>query len=380
MGNNASSNLILESIDEYLNKGYSFCADTNFFMECPDVISLLKMEKVLISRVAFNELDHGKSFKDDATEEEKEKAYKYRRGLEAMDDVGAEVAPEAPSTYIKSKNLSFSNDDKIIASYLKHMEDTEENIIFLTLDRGARAVARTVGLPFADFSISEYFELRKKKFRPTSKNGKQSTLKNRNQPKQKRGFFGTIGHLIGSLFVGVKALINIFFILLFAMIIFLVVAEFMEDSNYVKEFSAIEGDQTLLTLEVTDASNEEEDNTYEIRFDLLNKTAQEIAIKGYDDQNDLQRLSEYEEAKKTQTEGMSPILLRGEPTVKSYGIKVFYKDGTDELLHYPNVIQPREKFEVVVSSNGQLEDIEKIEVNFGVVEEDEIHTLTINPE
>lgn len=333
-----STKYILEEVKNYLNKGYVFCPDTNFFIECPEVLQFLTSnnEKILISKIVYDELDSGKSAPAYATKEEKEKAQKKRKGLAAMDDAKAIRIPEAPHSFLQSKQLGFSNDEKIIGSYFKHMEDTGENVVFLTLDRGAKMIARSIHLPHIDFDITYYFQLKNKyqSSRATSKS---------------KGPISLIGKIIGRTILSIQLLIGFLVIGIIGLAVVLFILDQHKDIKEQERFNHIEGDQSIISAEVVNIDNEEDENTFKIEVDVFNQTSSEINLSGVKD-NEI-----------------------------DYAVNVSYKDGTNEAHVLEYNLQPREKYTLYILSNGQTSDIEKIEIYYQKPNEN-VQVLTITPE
>lgn len=199
---------------EYLNKGYVFCADTNFFMEEGETLIKLRHlsnETILISDTAFKEMDHMKDLKkNDDPSELDEVAKKCRKGLEVMDTVHATIIPSVNNDYLKNKDLGFSNDERIVGSYLKYQEENpDKKLIFLSLDRGARTIARSYGLIVPEYDITEYNRLKnlnqKATIRPVQ------TQKNIYKTKNKRKRVGGLGlfyNVLVSIFQSIALLVR----------------------------------------------------------------------------------------------------------------------------------------------------------------------------
>ena len=63
----------------------------------------------------------------------------------------------------------------------------------------------------------------------------------------------------------------------------------------------------------------------------------------------------------------------------SYGIKVIYKDGSEEFQGFQETLAPREKRTINIQSNGQLDEIKQIDLQYRESESEAYKTLSINP-
>lgn len=344
-----------KALKPYLNKGYAFSPDTNFFMECPEIFHFLKekKEKVLISKVTYDELDSGKHVATDANELEKERAWKRRKGLEAMDKAEA-IRVQTPSTsYIQGKKLGFSNDEKIIASYLKHAEDTKENVLFLTLDRGAKTIARSVALPIAEFDITEFFRLKNP---PRVSPVKKTTTPVNNRNKRKRN---PIVRLIQGIIRLIQRVVGLCIMGFIVLLVFALINAAIQDSERTKTFNHIVGDQSVVAVQVTDTGNDKGENEFSVKVELSNQTSKDLELKGY--------------------------YIKGQLTTSSleegpFGVKIIYKDGSEEVQIGFESLQPREKKTLYVQSNGQLEDVEQIDIQYKEKGTKTYNVLTIDPQ
>lgn len=357
---NASYTFLKKALKPYLNKGYAFSPDTNFFMECPEIFHFLKekKEKVLISKVTYDELDSGKHAATDADELEKERAWKRRKGLEAMDKAEAIRVPTPSTSYIQGKKLGFSNDEKIIASYLKHTEDTTEHVLFLTLDRGAKTIARSVALPIVEFDITEFFRLKNPpRVTPIKKN--VQPVKNRTKPNKsiKRKKQNPIARLMRGIIGLVQMLIGLCIMGFIVLLVLAVIREGIENNERTKAFNHVIGDQSMVTLQVIDTKNDAEKNEFRIDIELFNQTSKTIELGGY-----------------TEEGAMSATDQGG-----LYGVKIIYKDGSTEANYAYTFLNPREKKTLHLDSNGQLAEIEQIDIQYTEKGTQAFQLLTIDP-
>lgn len=131
-------------------------------MDCPEIFEALSHEKIMISRQTYDELDHKKSSRDTDDEHKKGVAARCREALRNIDTYNVEIVSHPTPAYLIEKGLKAdrdANDDRIIGSYLKAQQEKGVKVLFLTADRGAKAIARSVGLETIDFDITEFREL-----------------------------------------------------------------------------------------------------------------------------------------------------------------------------------------------------------------------------
>lgn len=157
----SSTKILYKAIMPYLNKGYSFCPDTNILMAAPELFEKLKGESIFVSKQVYDELDNLKKVDENASYDQRKRSFEAREGLRAMDYSDSKIIDMAPSSTHNTYNLSFSPDEKIIATYIHERDTNNKNIIFLTLDRGAKMIAKSKGLGVVEFDL-EMFQKRRK--------------------------------------------------------------------------------------------------------------------------------------------------------------------------------------------------------------------------
>lgn len=375
--NKSTLAFLKKALKPYLKQGYSFSPDTNFFMECPEIFHYLhaKKEVVLISKVTYDELDHGKNVLPEASEMEKQRAWKRRRGLEAMDKAGAVRVPTPSSSYMQGKKLGTSNDEKIIASYLQYGESGEGKVLYLTLDRGAKTIARSVNLPMVEFDITTFFDLKRQDESATQTTKTMSKSYGSKTKKQNPilRFFTKIFESVFALIVGIIRLC------LFALVVLVVIALVMNVADNVKQtkaFNRIVGDQGTVALEVSVAKNDKNQNRFDVEVELVNHTSENIHLKGYYSQRELETKASLE--KQTNQHSIRNLSLLNLKE-GSHAVKITYKDGSEEVKVAHETLAPREKKRLVISSNGQLEDIDKIDLQYQVEKQEGYQLLTIDP-
>ncbi|CAG7651395.1 PIN domain-containing protein [Paenibacillus allorhizosphaerae] len=136
---------VIQSFGISLSPEQTVAFDTNFVINHPNVIPYMaKKSTVLISKKVFLELDKLKI--------DPEIGHQARAGLEAIETAQVEsegrlkVVP-IDEHYNRQHGLDTKNpDDLIIGSYLKVKESMQEEVLFLSEDRGARITARSHGL------------------------------------------------------------------------------------------------------------------------------------------------------------------------------------------------------------------------------------------
>lgn len=165
----SSAKQIFKRLQPYLQQGYILCPDTNFLMNASDVFPKLKHETVMISKQVYNELDNLKNSTFDAGKEQKRRSFEAREGLRALDLVQATIMEPPPASIFGTYHLSQSPDDRIIANYLHYRDSKNGKILFLTLDRGAKLVAKSAGLETVEFDIDRFHKKRKRELKVINK-------------------------------------------------------------------------------------------------------------------------------------------------------------------------------------------------------------------
>jgi hypothetical protein len=165
LGLTPSSKYLYKKIKPYLNQGYILCPDTNFVMNCFDLILKLKKHNIpiQISRQVFDELEYRKTQTPINREEERKQAL-VRRGLAALEKAKATIVETPTKEFFQKHNLSTKierNDERVLASYL-WLQEQGEKVLFITLDRGAKIHGNSLGLTIPDYDIDKFFKKFKK--------------------------------------------------------------------------------------------------------------------------------------------------------------------------------------------------------------------------
>jgi len=141
----------VDKILQYQTDGFDFVVDTNILMhESELLIYLLEDEsfEFTISIIVFNELDGLKKNDKLVTRKQAQVAF------DIIEDYQCEglltILSEPESEVLRSYGLGWSPDDRIIGTYLSEFKNSRPNVIFLSNDKGARIIARNVGLPVAN--------------------------------------------------------------------------------------------------------------------------------------------------------------------------------------------------------------------------------------
>lgn len=137
---------------KYRDQGFEFAVDTNVLMHDVDVFTYLLEKKSIdlyVSLMVFHELDGLKKSDNHETRRNAQRAFDC---IEEFQEVGKLHLLKLPKKEeIKQYGLSGSPDDIIIGTYLREIKKEGRNLLFITNDKGARIIARTVDLPLAVF-------------------------------------------------------------------------------------------------------------------------------------------------------------------------------------------------------------------------------------
>ncbi|MFD1706894.1 PIN domain-containing protein [Siminovitchia sediminis] len=142
-----------QKVKKYGQGDHQFGVDTNILMHEPDLLVYL-MEKehfhLNMSMMVFSELDGLKKNDDPLTRRKAQLAFDI---IEEFQQRGQLKILKTPKTDdIRKYGLGGSPDEKIIGTYMKERENGIPNLVFLSNDKGARIIARNVGMPVADIS------------------------------------------------------------------------------------------------------------------------------------------------------------------------------------------------------------------------------------
>ncbi|GAA0345259.1 hypothetical protein GCM10008967_39610 [Bacillus carboniphilus] len=266
----SSAKQLYKTLEPYLNKGYILCPDTNFLMNASSLFKKLKNENVHISRQVYDELDRLKSSSSDASREQKRRAFEAREGFRALDIVDSKIIEVAPSSTFSQYNLSQNKpDDKIIASYLHLRDSKNEKILFLTLDRGAKLIAKTAGFETVGFDIEVFNKKRKKEQKILNRFAQKKKI----NPIQ-RLFLGLAG-IYGLMTIFIQSMIGLGLIILFFKVMF------FPDKGYLataEPVSVLDG-QVIITPTLIYQKDTDESKSFEIYYTVENK--QDQIIKGF---------------------------------------------------------------------------------------------------
>ena len=136
----------------YIEKGYSFALDTNILIHEPDlIVSLLnnKNGTINLSKIVFQELDGLKKNSDPVTRKRAQLSFDI---IEEYQRQGAlKLIEGAKSDEIRQFGLGSTPDERIIGTYIK-AQNQGQKLLFISNDKGARIIARNIGLPVAEIS------------------------------------------------------------------------------------------------------------------------------------------------------------------------------------------------------------------------------------
>lgn len=139
------------AIRKYREGQHQFAVDTNILMHEPDVLVYLLDHddiQLCLSKTVYNELDSLKNSTQHLTRKKAQLAFDI---IEAYQRKGALQIIQTPKTEdLRKLGLSSSSDEKIIGTYLHAFHNGQPQVMFLSNDKGARIIARNVGLPVAD--------------------------------------------------------------------------------------------------------------------------------------------------------------------------------------------------------------------------------------
>src|SRR5690625_1719106 len=137
---------------DYQAQGKKFGVDTNILMHEPDLlVYLLDNESIdlYMSMTVFNELDGLKKSTNRTTRQNAQMAFDV---IEAFQQKGKIQLLQTPKTSdIRKYKLGGTPDEKIIGTYLHESSQEQHNLVFLSNEKGARIIARNVGMPVVEF-------------------------------------------------------------------------------------------------------------------------------------------------------------------------------------------------------------------------------------
>ena len=132
--------------------GKEFAIDTNILMHEPDLLIYL-LEKtqihLFVSQMVFNELDGLKKSTDRDTRRNAQMAFDVLEAYQKREQITFLKIPKTDA--IRPYGLGGSPDEKIIGTYLQEAEKRDQGFVFLSNDKGARIIARNVGMPVVEF-------------------------------------------------------------------------------------------------------------------------------------------------------------------------------------------------------------------------------------
>jgi len=126
----------------------NFAIDTNILMHEPDfLVYLLENHDMdlYMSMMVFNELDGLKKNDNVITRKKAQMAFDVIEEFQRRNKLHLLKTPKTEA--IRKFGLSGSPDEKIIGTYLRAIHSDKLNLMFLSNDKGARIIARNVGLP-----------------------------------------------------------------------------------------------------------------------------------------------------------------------------------------------------------------------------------------
>ncbi|VEF46576.1 nucleotide-binding protein PInc [Bacillus freudenreichii] len=138
-------------IKKYRQKDHQFAVDTNILMHEPDLlVHLMEKEnfRLNMSMVVFGELDGLKKNSNPLVRKQAQLAFDIIEEYQRRGQLRILKTPKTDD--IRKYGLGGSPDEKIIGTYLRELHNGMPNLIFLSNDKGARIIARNVGMPVAE--------------------------------------------------------------------------------------------------------------------------------------------------------------------------------------------------------------------------------------
>lgn len=136
---------------DYRENNYELAIDTNIFMDEPDLLAYLLEEESMdlyVSMMVFNELEDLKSNGDSLTIKKAETA------LDIIEDYQKEdrlYLLKTPNTHaIRKYKMGESAYEKKIGTYIHELKTGRNKLLFLSNDKVARIIARSVDMPTAE--------------------------------------------------------------------------------------------------------------------------------------------------------------------------------------------------------------------------------------
>lgn len=130
---------------------HKFAVDTNILMHEPDLlVYLLENENMdlYMSMMVFNELDGLKKNDNPLTRKKAQIAFDVIEEFQRRKKLHILKTPKTDA--IRKFGLSGSPDEKIIGTYLLEKQKEHDKLMFLSNDKGARIIARNVGMPVVE--------------------------------------------------------------------------------------------------------------------------------------------------------------------------------------------------------------------------------------
>lgn len=130
---------------------YQFAVDTNILMHEPDLlVYLLEKENMdlYMSMMVFSELDGLKKSENRITRQQAQLAFDVIEAFQRRNKLHILKTPK--TEHIRKFGLGGSPDEKIIGTYLQGIKESEHKLMFLSNDKGARIIARNVGMPVVE--------------------------------------------------------------------------------------------------------------------------------------------------------------------------------------------------------------------------------------
>lgn len=141
----------VDKIVQYQTDGFEFVVDTNILMHESELLIHLLVEEsfeLTICMIVFNELEDLKKNDKLATRKQAQVAFDIIEDYQHKDLLT--ILEEPAFEILKGYGLGWSPDDKMIGTYLNEFKNSRPTIMFLSNDKGARIIARNVGLPVAN--------------------------------------------------------------------------------------------------------------------------------------------------------------------------------------------------------------------------------------
>jgi len=141
----------LSAPPDYKETDYELAIDTTVFMDDPDLLAYLLEEESMdlyVSMMVFNELEDLKNNEDLDTSETAQTALDIIEDFQKEDRL---YLLKTPNTHaIRTYKLGQSADEMKVGTYILELNTGRNKLLFLSNDKGARIIARSVDMPTAE--------------------------------------------------------------------------------------------------------------------------------------------------------------------------------------------------------------------------------------